>query len=78
MAACEKRWADSRGSDTHGDGYKRLLDERRDSPCTPEEQAGPGATACQTCGRMTMHQHARDVCMAGCGKPDAGRGGGNG
>lgn len=45
MSACEKCWADASakaimlgGSVT--DHYKTLLDERKDAPCSPEEQAG--------------------------------------
>jgi hypothetical protein len=42
MAACEKCWADSRnpliGDDS--DSYRRLLEERKDNPCTPEQQCG--------------------------------------
>ena len=69
MPSCEKCWADSRM--THNDdgiAYTRLLHERqeRGETCTPEEQAGPDAGECPKCHRMTMHQHCRDVCMAGC------------
>lgn len=48
MAACEKCWEDARrihfrqprrGEELY-DVYKRLLDERKDNPCTPREQAG--------------------------------------
>lgn len=45
MSACERCWRDA-GLDAalHGgdkvDHYHRLLEERRDSPCTPEEQCG--------------------------------------
>ena len=66
MSACEKCWSDSRlGSD-----YYRLLDERKEHPCTPEEQAGPGAGQCPWCGRMTLHQHTREP-MCGCDGSDA-------
>ena len=48
MSACEKCWADAareyavrRGAwDSQADVYRRLLDERRDNPCTPEQQRG--------------------------------------
>lgn len=45
MAGCEKCWRDagrrawSRQSDKVEE-YHRLLEERRDNPCTPEEQCG--------------------------------------
>lgn len=66
MSACEKCW-----SDAHGDPYKsvaeeyeRLIEERRDRPCTPEEQAGPDAKPCPQCGgRRVLHQHTGE-CMA--------------
>lgn len=67
MASCEKCWADAgweamaRGCDKV-DAYRRLVAERE---CTPEEQAGAGATECKACGRQTVHQHA-GICMA-CG-----------
>ena len=36
MTACEKCLADSRDVED----YRRLLEERKDNPCTPEEQCG--------------------------------------
>lgn len=42
MAACEKCWSDANRrcpSDAPAE-YRRLLEESRDSPCTPEEQCG--------------------------------------
>lgn len=45
MAACEKCWRDAgldallRGGSV-SDHYRRLLDERRDKPCTEAEQRG--------------------------------------
>ena len=64
MAACEKCWRDSGGE---GEGYGDLVRSRNKSnnTCTPEEQAGPYATECPACKRMTLHQHTHD-CMAGC------------
>ena len=66
MPACEKCWRDSRSADgrTGHDAYTRLLAERQPHPCTPEEQAGPDAGFCSACGRKTIHQYARDWCMA--------------
>lgn len=61
MSACEKCWADS----SNGADYTRLLNERKDHPCTPEEQAGPAAAQCPTCKRMTLHQHTSQP-MCGC------------
>lgn len=37
MPACEKCWSDAGGSTAE---YYRLLDERKDNPCSPREQAG--------------------------------------
>jgi ribosomal protein L37E len=81
MPACEKCWADSRVFDvlsTYGPYAYSYLVEQRDATgnaCTPHEQAGPDATECQRCHRMTVHQHAK-VCMT-CGwspaDPEKGR-----
>lgn len=64
MAACEKCWRDAhRGPDySVAEEYARLIRERNDHPCTPEEQAGPDATRCPKCNRMTVHQYAH-VCV---------------
>ncbi|KKM76216.1 hypothetical protein LCGC14_1382480 [marine sediment metagenome] len=45
MAMCEKCWSDAfmEARDTgepQGRPYHRLLEERKDSPCTPKQQAG--------------------------------------
>lgn len=46
MAACEKCWADAyRREQDHpmksqAEHYHNLLQERKDNPCTAEEQAG--------------------------------------
>jgi hypothetical protein len=63
MSSCEKCWADKDGP---GD-YQRLLKERDASghTCTPEQQAGPDATECPVCKRMTAHQHTGEL-MCGC------------
>ncbi len=61
MSSCEKCWQESRFVDS----YHELLESRKDSPCTPEEQAGPNASECPKCKRMTLHQHTRE-CMNGC------------
>jgi hypothetical protein len=62
MATCEKCWNDANGRAAE---YARLLELRKDNPCTPEEQAGEGAKFCTECGGATMHIYAK-VCMA-CG-----------
>lgn len=57
MSACEKCWNDSRSMEApDGLAYARLLFERSVAPCTPEDQAGPGAGQCPICQRMTLHQ----------------------
>ena len=58
MAACEKCWRDSRLEDN----YQEVLYSRFDTPCTPEEQAGPDASECKLCKRYTVHQYAK-ICM---------------
>lgn len=71
MSACEKCWVDSHRdadgdfSDNQPKRYGELIESRRDSPCTPEEQAGPDASKCPQCGRMALHQITGD-CMNGC------------
>lgn len=45
--------------------YARLIEARKLTPCTPEEQAGPDATQCPTCHRLTLHQHTGEP-MCGC------------
>lgn len=67
MSSCEKCWSDAHGNGAYSDAatnYQRLLDERKDNPCTPEQQAGPDASPCTECGnRMVRHQHTGE-CMA--------------
>ena len=68
MSSCEKCWSDAHRGYPSCDvatEYQRLMEERRAHPCTSEEQAGPDATFCRKCGRMTCHQYTRE-CMA-CG-----------
>jgi len=43
--ACEKCWGDAymrmqMNGRPQYDNYRELLEERKDNPCTPEEQAG--------------------------------------
>ena len=68
MPACEKCWKDAHFGGPDADisaRYQQLLNDRKDNPCTPEEQAGEGALMCPTCGNMTIHQYTLS-CMA-CG-----------
>jgi hypothetical protein len=71
VPACEKCWGDAHRGPQYSvaEEYARLIEERRGNPCTPEEQAGPDATLCETCNRLTRHQHCR-VCMH-CGDDPA-------
>ena len=67
MASCEKCWNDayvrSRLSfKDQAECYSDLIKERKDNPCTPEEQAGEDATLCPKCKRKTVHQYVK-VCM---------------
>jgi len=67
---CEKCWADAaRAAGPYGDQvdeYRRLCRERKDNPCTPEEQAGPDAEWCPVCGRKTLHQHTGQCMTHAC------------
>lgn len=69
MSACEKCWADAGGN---ADSYSRLIVDRnvigRPPLCSPEDQAGPDATECPECHRLTLHQHTGEP-MCGC-RPD--------
>ena len=60
MPSCERCWSDAGGD---ADLYAELLIERRDDPCSPEDQAGPGAGVCPDCGRRTVHQYVAGFCM---------------
>lgn len=45
MSACEKCWQDAYlksrlGFRSQSECYHKLLEERKDNPCTPQEQAG--------------------------------------
>jgi len=74
MVSCEKCWRDAHRGGPCEDvakQYAELIEERKDTPCTPEEQAGEDATECPTCGRRVRHQHTGQ-CMAGCGTMGAG------
>lgn len=68
MSTCEKCWADA----ATGADYYRLLNERAFNPCTPEEQAGPGAGQCPACTRRTLHQHTGEpMCKCSLPKPNS-------
>lgn len=58
MSACEKCWSDAHMGMSPGvaEVYARLLERRKDNPCTPEEQAGPDSSVCEGCSRKTIHQ----------------------
>jgi hypothetical protein len=70
MASCEKCWADAyhRSIATgriQAECYSELIWERKQNPCTPEEQAGPDAEECEYCDRMTLHPVLKE-----CRNPD--------
>lgn len=70
MPSCEKCWSDAhRDPYNVAEEYGKLMDERENNPCTPEEQAGPDAGWCSTCGRKTLHQHVKDFCTV-CGRQE--------
>ena len=60
MSGCERCWAIVGGD---AERYREILATNPD--CTPEQQAGPYAGICVTCGRATLHQYSRQ-CMNGC------------
>lgn len=71
MASCEKCWGDAYmrthtdPSKTQAEHYSNLIEERKNNPCTPEEQAGVDADFCTKCNKMTIHQYTKQ-CM-NCG-----------
>lgn len=66
MSACEKCWSDAHHGGDVATNYAHLLEERKTNPCAPEEQAGPGASECPRCKRMTCHQYTGECMVAGC------------
>jgi hypothetical protein len=62
MASCEKCWRDS-GGDPYK--YERLIVQRNNNPCSPEDQAGESATECPICKRKTVHQYAKSCVICG-------------
>ena len=72
MSSCEKCWTDAhRGSQFDVvEEYQRLMKERKEEPCTPEEQAGPDAKQCIPCGTWSLHQHTGECMNPGHGEND--------
>lgn len=69
MSSCEKCWSDAHSGYPYCDvagNYRRLIEERRASPCTPEEQAGPDATECPKCKTRTCHQYTGQCMNYSC------------
>ena len=71
MASCEKCWEDSYMR-THADPmksqtehYHDLITERKDNPCTPEEQAGIDAMICPKCNKKTIHPYVKQCLICG-------------
>ena len=71
MSSCEKCWQDAHSSPDEcvPDEYAHLMLERKENPCSAEEQAGPYARVCPDCKRSTLHQHTGEP-MCGCTKGD--------
>jgi len=62
MPGCQKCWNDAVFSGNKAAEYNRLIDERKDNPCTPEEQAGREADICPKCKRKALHE-INNQCM---------------
>ena len=61
MPSCEKYWNDahSRAMSQHKsitDCYKELLEERKDNPCSPREQAGDFWDEENQCDTRVKHE----------------------
>ncbi len=70
MASCEKCWSDAYMKNfSNGKGqaenYSFLIEERKENPCTPEEQAGKDARTCPKCHRKTIHQIMSECIVCG-------------
>jgi len=67
MSTCEKCWSDAHRGPQYSvaDEYAKLIEARRERPCTPEQQAGADAGTCPVCGRNSVHQTTREP-MCGC------------
>ena len=68
MSVCERCWREAQracGGWDVADNYARLMAERSEAPCSPEDQAGPDARECPRCKRKTIHQHTGEP-MCGC------------
>mgnify|MGYP003405464791 len=71
MASCEKCWTDAyfrvfeNPMKSQAQHYQDLIDEREDTPCSPEDQAGIDAGICSKCSKKTVHQHAKVCCNCG-------------
>ena len=68
MASCEKCWSDAYTRSrctgkSHAECYSELLIERKDNPCSAEQQAGEDRTVCPQCKHKTVHQYTK-VCMS--------------
>ena len=63
MSSCEKCWRDAGGDPAR---YHQLLDERKDNPCSPEDQAGGfDADWCPLCKRKTLHLYTQKCTVCG-------------
>jgi len=71
MASCEKCWNDAYyrmhtdRMKSQSEHYFDLIKERKDNPCTPEQQAGNDACECPKCKKKAVHQYVK-ICM-NCG-----------
>ena len=63
MPSCEKCWTDADGNP---EKYSQLVNDRKNNPCTPEEQAGECASTCQKCKRITVHQYTKQCVNPDC------------
>jgi hypothetical protein len=64
MSACEKCWEDafleSYGSgQSQSQAYHKLLEERKDNPCSPKEQAGQWWDEENQCDSRTLDQRQK-------------------
>ncbi len=72
MSTCEKCWNDAglaaQASSllTQAEYYSILLKERKNTPCTPEQQAGVDAKTCPKCGRKTVSNHDHQCKNTNC------------
>jgi hypothetical protein len=69
MSCCQKCWRDAHRGEQYSvaEKYQQLIEERKNNPCLPEEQAGEDAKYCPICERRTVHEITGECMICGLG-----------